>query len=408
MTEEVTIATLGAQGDGVTADGLYVPHTLPGERVRVERQGDRARLHEVLEPSPDRVDPACPHVMACGGCAVQHGSDGFVATWKRRLIADALAARGIEGAKILPVQVSPPASRRRITATARRGKKGVQIGFHAAGSDRIVPVSACVVARPELIDMLPHLDGLVQMAASRKSEIRLTLTWTEGGVDVAVAQAKEIGGPERALLARIANRAGIGRLSWNGEVVVTRLPALVRMGRASVELPPGGFLQATGQGEAALVSAVRQAVGPALRVADLFAGVGTFSLPLAAHAEVLAVEGEAGAVTALDRAWRAAGGLRRLNVARRDLNHRPMLAGELAGFEAVVIDPPRAGARAQTAQIAASAIPVVAAVSCNPATFARDARLLIDGGYRIDWIQPVDQFRWAAHIELVARFSRHR
>ncbi|MEL6476994.1 MAG: class I SAM-dependent RNA methyltransferase [Pseudomonadota bacterium] len=406
MTEEVTIATVGAQGDGVSADGLYVPHALPGEQVRVDRLGDRARLLEVIHPSPERVDPLCPHFTACGGCAMQHASDGLVARWKSQLIRDALAARGIEDVEMLPVRVSPPASRRRITVTARRGKKGVQIGFHAPGSDRIVPVSACVVARPELIDVLPHLAELVPMAASRRGEIRMTLTWTEGGVDAAIENAKPIDGPERALLAGAANRSGVARLCWNGEVVVTRVPPVVQMGRAKVDLPPGAFLQATEEGEAALVSAVRQAVGPALRIADLFAGVGTFTLPLAAHADVIAAESDQEAVDALDRAWRAVGGLHRVTAARRDLNHRPMLAQELREVEAVVIDPPRAGARKQTEAIAASEVPIVAAVSCNPATFARDARSLLDGGFTLEWVQPVDQFRWAAHVELVARFVR--
>ena len=408
MTEEVTIASLGAQGDGVTEAGLYVAHALPGERVRVEPMGDRARLLEIKEASADRADPLCPHFMECGGCVIQHANDGLVAKWKSGIIRQALAARGIEDVEIYPVRTSPPASRRRITVTARRSKKGVQIGFHAPGSGRIVPVSACVVARPELIDALPHLAELVPLAASRKGEIRMTLTLTDGGVDAAIMDAKPVDGPGRALLAGAANRAGVARLSWNGDVVVTRVPPLVSMGRAVIELPPGGFLQATQEGELALVSAVRQAVGPAMRIVDLYAGSGTFSLPLASHADILAAEADPAAVAALDKGWRAAGGLHRVTATRRDLAHRPMLPDELKGQEAVVIDPPRAGARVQTEHLARSSVPVIAAISCNPATFARDARILIDGGYRLDWVQPVDQFRWAAHVELAARFTRAR
>ncbi|MEM7508862.1 MAG: class I SAM-dependent RNA methyltransferase [Pseudomonadota bacterium] len=410
MAEEVTIATLGAQADGVTEDGLYVAGTLPGERVRVDRlvgpMDARARLIEVLSPSTDRVEPACPHFTECGGCAIQHASDALVAKWKTDLIRKSLAARGIEDVQIYPIRTSPPASRRRITVTARRTKKTIQIGFHAPGSDRIVPISACIVARPELIDTLPLLQELVPLGASRTSEIRMTLTLTEGGVDVAVFDAKEIDGPGRALLAGAANRASVARLSWNGEAVITRTQPLVAMGRAKVELPPGGFLQATEEGEAALVSAVRQAVGPALRIADLYAGSGTFTLPLASHADITAVEGDATAVEALDKAWRQTDGLHRIGATRRDLAHRPVLAGELKRIEALVIDPPRAGARVQCEQLAISEVPVIAAVSCNPATFARDARILLDGGYRLDWVQPVDQFRWATHVELAARFSR--
>lgn len=406
MAEEVTITSLGAQGDGVTEDGLYVAHTLPGERVRIDRTGDRGRLIEILERSPDRAEAPCPHVADCGGCSVQHASDTVVATWKTGLIRDALASRGIHDVPIEPVITSPPASRRRITVAARRGKKGVQIGFHAPGSDRIVPISACNVARPELIDALGPLTELVPLAASRKGEVRITLTLTEGGVDAAISNAKEIDGPGRALLAGAANRASVARLTWNGETVVTRVPPLVTIGPAKVEIPAGGFLQATVEGQEALIAAVERAVGKAGKVVDLYAGCGTFTLPLAARSDVLAVEGDRDALAALHRAWRQTEGLHRVETERRDLTHRPMQPLDLKGVDALVIDPPRAGARVQAEILAKTDIPVIVSVSCNPATFARDARVLVDGGYGLDWIQPVDQFRWASHIELAARFSR--
>jgi 23S rRNA (uracil1939-C5)-methyltransferase len=407
MADAVEIESLGAQGDGVAEAGmLYVPYTLPGERVRVVRHGDRGRVEAVLTPSPERVQPMCPHFGICGGCALQHASERFTALWKRDMIAVALGARGITDVAIRPTVTSAPETRRRITVAARRTRKGVLIGFHAPAATDIVPIETCAVAEPSLIAALPRLEEVAGLAASRKGEVRLTLTLTNGGIDVAVTGAKVIDGPAQALLAGVAARAGIARLGWNGEAVATMRVPEVTMGRARVVPPPGGFLQPTRDGEAALVEAVGEAVGSAGRIADLFAGSGTFALPLAEQAEVHAVEGEDDALAALDAAWRATPGLKRVRCERRDLTHRPLLPDELKGVEAVVIDPPRAGARAQAEQLARGEVPRITAVSCNPATFARDARILIDGGYRLDWVQPVDQFRWSAHVELVAAFRR--
>ncbi|HUF86186.1 MAG TPA: class I SAM-dependent RNA methyltransferase, partial [Thermohalobaculum sp.] len=402
MADEVEIERLGAQGDGVAEGGtLFVPNTLPGERVRIVRHGVRAQVHEVLVRSPERVAPPCPHFGTCGGCALQHASDPFLAVWKRDMVAAALASRGIEAPAIRPTLTAPPARRRRITVAARRTKRGAVIGFHAAGSAEIVAVETCAVAEPALVAALGRLDEVVGLAASRVGEVRLTLTLTEGGVDVAVSQARPITGPAQALLAGVAARAGIARLAWNGEEVAVMRAPVVAMGRARVVPPPGGFLQPTAAGEAALVAAVREAVGGAARVADLYAGSGTFALPLAEGAEVHAVEADASALAALDAAWRSAAGLKRITGERRDLARRALLPAELKGFEAVVIDPPRAGARLQAEQLARAQLPRIASVSCNPATFARDARTLIDGGWRLEWVQPVDQFRWSPHVELV-------
>ncbi|MCL5776985.1 class I SAM-dependent RNA methyltransferase [Limibaculum sp. FT325] len=407
MSDEVTIERLGAQGDGVTEGGaLFVPFALPGERVRVIRHGTRARVAEVIAASPERIAPVCRHFGTCGGCVLQHAADGLVAGWKRGLVASALAARGIAGVEVRETLTSPPASRRRITLAARRLRKGAMIGFHEGQSETIVPVTECPVADPSLVAAIPRLVELVERAASRKGEVRIVLTASDEGVDAALEGVKALDGPGRALLAGVAARAGLARLSVAGEPVVTLKEPAQPMGRARVVPPPGGFLQATREGEAALAAAVAEAVGSAGRVADLFAGCGTFALRLAERAEVHAVEGEAAALAALDTAWRAAPGLRRVTCERRNLFHRPMRAAELARFEALVIDPPRAGAKAQAEEIAASAVPRLAMVSCNPATFARDVRILIDGGYHIDWVQPVDQFRWSSHLELVAAMSR--
>jgi 23S rRNA (uracil1939-C5)-methyltransferase len=412
MTDIVEIEALGAQGDGLAEGGrLFVPGALPGERVRVLRRGGRAQVAEVLAPSPERVTPPCAHFGTCGGCALQHASDRFTAAWKRDLVARALAARGIEGVEIRETLTSPLGARRRVTLAGRRTKKGETVGFHEAGSDRIVPVTECPVADPRLAAVIPRLGELVRVLASRKGEIRIFLTATEAGVDAAVIASKPPDGPARALMAGIAARAGLARLAVDGEVLVTIRPPTVPIGRAEVLPPPGAFLQATAHGEAALVAAVREAVtgphGPPRRAVDLFAGVGTFALPLAeGAADVRAVEAEAEALAALDSAWRGAEGLGRIVTERRNLFHRPLLPAELGGFDAAVIDPPRAGAREQAVRLAESAVPRIASVSCNPATFARDARILLDGGYRLDWVQPIDQFRHAAHVELVAAFVR--
>ena len=406
MVEQAEIETLGSQGDGVTADGIFVPRSLPGETVKIVANGHRATLSEIIRAAPDRVEPACKHFGNCGGCAVQHASDGLVAGWKQAQVHKALAARGIAGVEIRPVITSPPRSRRRATFTARRTKKGSLSGFHASASDQIVQVDECQVVEPEILALKAGLHDLVVAGASRKGELRITITTSEGGLDVSVTGGKPVEGALYGNLVAIAATSDLARLSWDGEAVVIRRPPVQRMGRARVVPPPGGFLQATAHGEATLVEAVRNAIGDARMIADLFCGSGTFALVLAETAEVLAIETEAEALKALDAGWRQAEGLKRIETETRDLFHRPLLDRQLDGIEAVVLDPPRQGARSQAEQLARSTVQRIAAVSCNPATFARDARTLIDGGFSLDWVQPVDQFRWSPHIELAAQFTR--
>jgi 23S rRNA (uracil1939-C5)-methyltransferase len=300
---------------------------------------------------------------------------------------------------------SPPQSRRRATLAGRRTKSGALLGFHARGSDMLVAVPDCLLLHPDLLATFPALEALTRMGGSRTSELALTVTRSLGGPDVAVTGGKALDSALRLDLARLAEAEGIARLTWDGEVIALRTSPMQRFGPALVSPPPGAFLQATAEGEAALLAAVIVAVGSARRIVDLFAGSGTFSLPLAERAEVHAVEGEAAMIAALDRGWRQASGVRRVTSETRDLFRRPLEPDELKGFDAAVIDPPRAGAEAQTQRLAQSGIPVIAAVSCNPVTFARDARVLTSAGYRLDWVQVVDQFRWSPHVELAARFS---
>ena len=402
------IDRLGHHGDGIALgpDGpVFVSQMLPGEEVTGDLAGDRLTNTRIVTPSDQRVRPPCVHAKTCGGCLLQHASDGFVAGWKVDIVKSALAGQGLQ-ADFLPIVTSPPRSRRRATLSARRTKSGALIGFHARGSDTLVAVPECQLLHPDVMAGFAALEALVKIGGSRAGEVSFTVTRSLGGLDVSAIGGKPIESGLAMELARVVEAFGLARLTWNGETVALRTMPMQRFGRALVAPPPGAFLQATAEGEAALLAAVTAAVGPARRIADLFAGVGTFALPLAERAEVHAVEGEAAMVVAMEKGWRQTDGMRRLTVEARDLYRRPLEADELTGFDAVVIDPPRAGAEAQVATLAKSAVPVIASVSCNPVTFARDAKVLVQAGYVLTSIQIVDQFRWSSHVELVGRFQR--
>ena len=401
----VTIDRLGHLGHGIAPGPLYVPGTLPGEVVEGTADGDRLLDPKIVTPSPNRVKPPCRHARACGGCQLQHASNAFVAGWKQEVVATALAAQGLT-ADFLPLVTSPPNSRRRATLSARRTKSGVLMGFHARASDTIAEIPDCQLLHPGLLAAFPGLQALVQAGGSRTTELSLLVTLTRGGPDVVVTGGKPLDAALRLDLARLVETHSFARLTWDGETVALRDRPALKMGQATVVPPAGAFLQATTEGEAALLTAVRQALGPQKRVVDLFSGVGTFTLPLAEAMEVHAVEGDTAMTRALDLAARNTPNLHRISTETRDLFRRPLEPDELLTFTAAVIDPPRAGAEAQTATLAASKLPVIAAVSCNPVTFARDAKTLTAAGYRLDWVQVVDQFRWSTHVELVARLSR--
>lgn len=406
---QLTIDRLGHLGDGVGQgpDGpVFAAQMLPGEVIEGELHGDRILNARILTPSPARVRPPCPHARTCGGCLMQHANDAFVADWKQRIVAGALAGQGLT-ARFLPMHTSPPQSRRRATLTGRRTKSGVLLGFHARASDLLVAVPHCQLLHPELIASFPALDALVRAGGTRTTELQLTVTRSLAGPDVVVQGGRDLTSDLRMDLARLAEAHNLARLTWGDEMVALRAQPMQRFGGVLVTPPPGAFLQATAEGEQALLRAVALAIGPARHIADLFCGVGTFALPLAERAEVLAIEGDPAMTAALEKAHRnAATPLKRITSQTRDLFRRPMEPDELAALDAVVIDPPRAGAEAQTARLAASQVPVIAAVSCNPVTFARDARALVAAGYRLDWVQVIDQFRWSAHVELAARFVR--
>jgi len=405
---KLTIERLGHLGDAI-AQGengpIFVAQMLPGEVVEGELKGDKLLNARIVTPSADRVRPPCTHARTCGGCLMQHATDDLVAAWKTEVVRSALAGQGLD-VPLRPIKTSPSQSRRRATIAGRRTKSGAMLGFHARGSDALVAVPNCLLLHPDLMAAFPALEALVLTGGSRKTELALTITRSLAGPDVSVTGGKPLDGQLRLELARVAEAHGLARLTWDQEVVALRTAPMQAMGRAMVAPPPGAFLQATEQGQADLLAAVQEAVGTAKRITDLFAGSGTFALPLAEQAEVHAVEGDAAMIAALDKGWRQAEGLKRVTSETRDLFRRPLEPDEFKNVQAVVIDPPRAGAEAQTKTLALSKVPVIAFVSCNPVTFARDAKILISAGYNLDWVQPVDQFRWSSHVELAARFSR--
>ncbi len=402
---EYTIKRLGIYGDGIAEGPVFAPMTLPGEVVTGTLEGTTLGDVKIMTPSDDRVAPPCRHFKSCGGCQLQHASDAVVAAFKTDIVAQALAAQGIQTV-IRPIVTSPALSRRRATFAARRTKKGTMSGFYGRASDTVIEVPGCQLVEPELLAARDIAEALAELGGSRKATLAVTVTTSRVGLDVSVTGGKPIDGPLRITLAALCDSSGFARLTWDDEVIAQRAPPVQRFGNADVCPPPGAFLQATAHGEAQLLAAVQEAVQGAKRVIDLFAGCGTFTLPLAQNAEVFAVEGDAQMMAAMDKGWRMAKGLKTVTHAARDLYRRPLLPDEFNKYDAVVMDPPRNGAEAQTAEIISSGIKRIAYVSCNPVTFARDVSQLSAGGFTLDWVQPVDQFRWSSHVELAAQLSR--
>lgn len=410
---DVTIEALGAGGDGVAThagERLFVPWTLPGERVRIRREtAHRAEPLVWISRAPSRAPASCPHFERCGGCVAQHVPPADYAAWKTSLARDAATRAGFPAVPIAPLTMSPPASRRRATIAVVRSAAGVVLGFHPPASHDIVDVAHCAVLAPALMTLLPSLRRAFAGVLAPSQRCDVALTATDSGVDVLA-----IGAFGSRALMPLAGLPGIARLSratqpdHAGELVALHRRPRVMVDGIAVEPPPHAFLQATEHGQQAILEAVRAGIGKAKRIADLFAGCGTLALPLARNAQVLAVDGEPAALAALDAAARGSGLGARVKIATRDLERRPLVESELEDFDAVVFDPPRDGAREQAAALARSRVPRVIAVSCNPATFSRDAAALAAGGYRLESLTPIDQFLWSAHLELVGVFVRPR
>lgn len=403
-----SITRLGHQGDGVAEGPLFAPRTLPGEVVTGVVNGSALDDIRIETPSEHRVQAPCRHYKSCGGCQLQHADDDFVAEWKQGVVRNALSAQGLK-TTFRPVHTSPPQSRRRATLAVRRTKKGAMAGFHGRASGVITQIPDCHLLHPDLLAAIPMVEDLAQIGASRKTPLAVTVTLSDIGLDVLVKNGKPLDGPLRMLLAQSVEKLGITRLTWDDEQIAMTQPPTQTFGPAKVCPPPGSFLQATRDGEAALLAAVQDIVQGSKRIVDLFAGCGTFALPLAKNAEILAVEGDPEMVQALEAGWRQAKGLKVVKAVARDLFRRPMMPDELnpfgAFYEAAVIDPPRSGAESQVAELVKARTKTIAYVSCNPVSFARDAKSLVDAGYKLNWVQVVDQFRWAAHTELVASFT---
>lgn len=408
MNETLTIARLGQRGDGIaeTPEGqVFVPYALPGETVRAVRDGERAQLVEIIAPADSRIAAICPLFTRCGGCAAQHMAPAFYRDWKRQQVVTALARAGIE-APVAEIVDAHGAGRRRVTFHARFENGAMLVGFMAARTHDLIAVEACPVLAPGLERAPAVAQMLANRMASSNKPLGLQITASEAGLDVDIRGHGPAGDKLRLALTQVAERLDLARLAMHGEVIVERRPPLQRMGKAYVAPAPGGFLQATAEGEERLAALVTAAIPKAKRVADLFAGCGPFSFRLAERCQVHAVEGENPAVQALVRAVGMTQGLKPIAAEQRDLFRRPLLEHELNAFDAVVLDPPRAGAEAQVRRMAASKLATVVYVSCDVGSFARDAALLIAGGYALESVTPVDQFRYSAHIELVGVFRR--
>jgi len=390
------IVRIAARGDGVTADGQFVALAAPGDLVDADG---------TIEPGPHHAEPPCRHFPACGGCQLQHVDDATFGDFLRDRIIGALHAQGIDVPEMRPALLSPPHSRRRVSLRAERKGRRVILGFNEGSSHRIIDLRQCEIMAPQLFALIEPLRGLLATLVPDRRAAAVQMTLVDQGVDLLIEKVEADGLEAAERLTAFARAHGLARLSidqgfgpearWEPEAVT------VTLGGVAVPFPVGAFLQATADGEAALVAAVREAVGEAEVVADLFAGLGTFALALGRR--VLAVEGARDAALALKAA--AGRAQRPVMVDHRDLFRRPLMVDDINRFGAILLDPPRAGAKEQAVELARSSVARIAYVSCNPATFARDARTLIDGGYRLDWIQPAGQFRWSTHVELAASFS---
>lgn len=409
MPECVTIARLGAKADGIaeTASGpIFVPFALPGETVTVEREGARAHLASVDIPSPERETPFCPYFGECGGCATQHMRHDFYRAWKQGTLAHALQQARLD-TPLEPMIDAHGEGRRRLTLHVRFTDRDMHVGYMAARSHHVVDIAYCPIAVPALQRQAPAVARAIgrQLGAGRKP-LDVQVTEVETGLDVDVRGHGPLNPKDRQRMIDLAADLDLARLSIHGDVVVERRTPALTVAHSSVALPAGSFLQATRLGEESIAGIVLDACKSAKRVADLFAGCGPFALRLAQRAAVHAVESDKAAVTALERAARATPGLRAVTTEIRDLFRRPLLTPELNIFDAVVMDPPRAGAEAQAQQIAQSKVPLVVSVSCDAGTFARDTAILQNAGFRLEKVFCVDQFSFSPHVEIVGILRR--
>ncbi|WP_368904507.1 class I SAM-dependent RNA methyltransferase [Taklimakanibacter lacteus] len=397
---KLELAEMGRHGEAVGQVGgrpVYVPYALPGETVEAEISGTHARLTEILSPSPERIEPFCPHFGECGGCQIQHWQADAYRQWKRSLVATALKNQGV-AAVVEPLIDAEGEGRRRATLHVAKTPAGVVAGFNAVRSHAVHPLDYC----PILVPALAPAPRIARRIGELIGDCDVAFTASDMGLDVDITTRRKAP-PE---LAALVHSEDLARISLNREPLVTRLLPDIAIGAIRLRLPAGSFLQATQKGEEVLATLVIDNVKKAKKVADLFSGVGVFALRLAASSQVFAADSDKPSIEAMTDAARRASGLKPVDAKVRDLFREPLMARELNEFDAVVFDPPRAGAEAQARQLAKSTVKTVVAVSCDPASFARDTRILVEGGYRLMRVTPVDQFAFTAHVEIVALLLR--
>jgi len=412
MTERLTIDHVGHFGDGAAMTNgasVYVPYALGGEVVDVlpsPGHPDRRMLAHVVTPSPQRIEPFCPHFGTCGGCAIQHWQPDNYRNWKRQLVIDTLNHAGIT-CDVHELIDAHGTGRRRMTLHARQSQQDVlRVGFAAAGRHEIIAIDHCPILDPAMHGAIEAANDIGELLKPVSKPLDIQITAADNGLDVDVRGSGPLSAALLSSLSKLAEKHNLARLTRHGELVIMRKPPVVRVGKAQVTLPPGSFMQPTALGEETLAALAFERSKGAKHIADLFCGFGPFAFRLAEKFKVSAFDSDAGAITALQNAAKLTPGLKPIEAEARDLFRRPLMPQELRDYDAVVFDPPRQGAEAQSRQLAASKIGLVVAVSCNPATFARDARILIDGGFKIGSVTPVDQFRHTPHVELVAKFKR--
>jgi len=399
--EILQVTKLNHKGEGLTSAGFSIPRALPGEKISFKSD---SRIN-IIEPATNRISPICKHYKHCGGCSMQHVNAKFVKDWKSKVIINGLEARGLE-TTIRPMETSSKNSRRRANLHGLKQKKGVIVGFFRKGSEELVSTPSCELLHKEIMAAFNLYECLTTIGATRKSIIGIAVSLTDTGLDISVTKATTLNPETIIKISNMCKPYKVARLTWNDEVLCLYNLPIIQFDTTKVNPPPGAFLQATTHGEQVLIKSVTEALAGAKKVIDLFSGCGTFSFPAAKNAEVVSFDNIEAMINSLDIAWRNSSNLKKISCHTRDLFKRPVLKHELLSFDAAIIDPPRVGAERQTLEIADSKISRVAAISCNPITFSRDAEILTRGGFNLDWVQPVDQFLWSSHIELVAQFTR--
>jgi 23S rRNA (uracil1939-C5)-methyltransferase len=409
ILETVEIVELGRRGDGIAkrdnGESSFVPYTLAGETVKIERAGNRSKILEIITPSPERIEPFCPHFGTCGGCAVQHASFQHYQVWKRGIVETALLHKGIE-AEIDPLIDAHGDGRRRVTFHAKREKNEILAGFMKSKSHRILNLESCPILEPKLASGIAIARAFAKFVPSRSKPLDIQLTATDNGLDCNVKGASQEGTELFTEIAELADQHGLSRVAFDGKNILERQPPNLSVGDVKVTLPPASFLQPTQAGEDVLAALVLEHMEDASNIADLFCGIGPFALRLAKTAAITAVDNDGPSIAALTDAVNHVQGLKPVTAIERDLFEDPLLPMELNKFDAVLFDPPRAGAAAQVEQLIVSDIHKVVGVSCDPVNFSRDARALIDGGFKLECVTPVDQFKYTSHVEIVALFER--